>query len=112
MNLKTTPIFASREQTSESMTTILHGKRYRICSSGQMHYVEEDLKGKLLKKSSDEGLELTPEQVAEGVERLKEDCGYATVGWILGRLSPEQQTEWKNQYRFGGTWRKKRVDTV
>lgn len=89
------------------------GKSYIICAPGQMQFLievktveiinslqEEISQGKFTEDS-------LKQRIASEVDKWKETCGYATLDWVMAKMTPAQKETWKAQYRFGGVNRRK-----
>lgn len=88
--------------------TLKNGKTYTVVSQGQMEYILEMQAHKLTSQAVANKQQLTDEALKQKMIEFRDECPYAPLQWILDRMSPQEQDEWKAQYRFGGVNRSKK----
>lgn len=89
------------------------GKTYAICEERQLLYLVEEERKRLMLATPPKGkyYEYTEEQTKEIDRKVSEyqlNCGYATLPYVLGLMTPAEQQTWKDQYRFQGVTRRKK----
>lgn len=96
---------SKNEVKSQVVDVTLKGLNYRLVSPEEMiiKIQEGELSVSLHAAAAKETL--TPEEKAKRLDKWIETCGFATVDWILSKLTPEQRTQWEMSYRFSGIWR-------
>lgn len=87
---------------NEQMSITLHGKTHAIVSSGQMRWLIEAATQEISRETGTPMSECQSEQEAK---KRVERRGFATLGEVLSRMTPDERTQWENQYRFGGITR-------
>lgn len=91
---------------NQEIRIAIGGREYCIVSKGQVAYLLRNERQRLLDEAFDDKVILTEEEIKKKLEAFAENCGYATLEWVLARLTPERRTEWQSKYRFGGVSRK------
>lgn len=76
------------------------GKTYAVCTDGQMNFLIEMAKDKFRAEAFDKKVKLSEEELEKKLKEYRETCGYATLDWILGQMTPQERTDWQNKYRF------------
>lgn len=88
-----------------TLTVTLHGKQYVACDKQQMHAIMQMGKQRVALEAAENNETLTPEEEAKRLEAWQENCGFATVEWLLSKMSPQERERWKASYRFSGIHR-------
>jgi len=81
------------------------GRVYAICNDDQMAYVLLVEKERLVMEDNDrvyrkEKKNMTDEELKAKLLAFSDTCGYATLAMVLAKMTPAEQEEWKNKYRF------------
>jgi len=85
---------------NQELAITFNGKTWAICSPEQMDYILIRAKEQLIFNAYEEQQTITEEQLAEKMKEFSENCGFATLDYVLGKMTPAEQEEWKNKYRF------------
>ena len=106
MNTRSIP-FSTIPCKNQSMSiTLSNGKTYGIVVAGQLSYMLQKERQRILDEAYDTQTTLTEEQIKAKLDVFQENCGFATLDWVLEKLPPNKREEWKNQYRFSGVTRR------
>ena len=81
------------------------GRVYAICSEEQMNFLLMSEKEKIIMEDADkvyrkEKKPITEAEINTKLEAFREKCEFATLSHILSKMTPQEQEEWKNKYRF------------
>jgi hypothetical protein len=96
--------FPSKNQ--ELSVTLPNGRTYAICSKGQYRTVRDLAKNKILEEAAESNVTLDDVSLEKKLEEWQETkSSFATIGWILSKLTPEQARDWETKYRFQGIQR-------
>lgn len=89
---------------SQAMSiTLRDGRTFTICSPGQMGYLREQAISEVMAAASERGEDIRdPEQLAGLLDKWQEKCPYATLDFVLSKLTPQEQKDWAVKYRFQG----------
>ena len=91
--------FPSKSQ--ELSITLPNGRTYAICSKGQYRTVSDMAKAVLAERAAEKGLALDDVVMERMLDVWQEtESRFATMSWILSKLTPEQAREWEAKYRF------------
>lgn len=95
------------------LTIEYKGKMYAICNEQQLDYLVEEERKRLMLATPPKGkyYEYTEEQskeIDQKVGEYKYNCGYGTLSYVLALMTPAEQQEWKDRYRFQGITRRKK----
>ena len=89
--------------------TLASGKTYAIVSEGQMDFIMECAAEKFMADAVNEKRQLTDTELrAKLIEYLEKDSEFATLDYVLSKMSPQERDDWKQKYRFSGIWRSKK----
>lgn len=113
MNSRPFPQTGFPTKNQEVSITLRDGRTFAICSKGQFRYLLDMARQRIIADAIDKG-ELTNEAEADNKtieERLlhwrEHQSQYATMDWVLERMSPQERKDWEAKYRFGGVFRRK-----
>jgi len=91
--------FPSKSQ--ELSITLPNGRTYAICSNGQYRTVRDLAKNKILEDAAGNNITLDDVNLEKKLDEWQETkSSFATMSWILSKLTPEQAKEWETKYRF------------
>jgi hypothetical protein len=91
--------FPSKSQ--ELSVTLPNGRTYAVCSKGQYRTVRDAAKAEVLREASEKGVAMDDVLLEKMLDAWQETkSGFATLSWVLSRLTPEQAREWEAKYRF------------
>lgn len=76
------------------------GKTYAICSDQQIDYIKLQARDQVMFDAFEKQIEMTEEEINKKVQLVVENCGYATLDYVLGLMTPQEREDWKVRYRF------------
>lgn len=81
------------------------GKVYAICSDDQMAYLLMTAKERIMMEDADrvykkEKKTITEDELKAKLTEYAENCGFGTLSFVLAKMTPAEQEEWKMKYRF------------
>ena len=96
---------SSSPTKNQELSIEYKGKVYAICSDDQMSYLLMTAKERIMMEDADkvykkEKKSITEEELKAKLYEYVESCGYGTIASVLAKMTPAEQEEWKNKYRF------------
>lgn len=76
------------------------GKTYAICSQEQMTFMLDQARNEIISVANVAKEKLPEEEIGKRLNLFKEGCGFATLDYVLSLMTPAEQQEWKDKYRF------------
>lgn len=102
MNGQARPIPGMPKGSAMSIT-VKDGRTFAICSPGQMAYLRQAAIEDIMLAASERNETIRDqEQLDRLLDQWQETCPYATLAWVLAKLSPQEQKDWATRYRFQG----------
>lgn len=83
------------------------GKIYALASEGQMEYILNQAKEQMLFDAATSKKPLSPDELSAKLNEFADNCGYATLDYVLAKMTPAEREEWKVKYRFAPITRHK-----
>ena len=90
---------------NQEMSIEYKGRIYAICSEEQMNYLLMVEREKIIMEDADKVYRKEKKPIAEAeivakLEAFREKCEFNTLAYVLSKMTPQEQEEWKNKYRF------------
>lgn len=96
---------ANPASKNEELSIEYKGRVYAICNDEQMAYLLMTAKERIMAEDADKVYRKEKKPITEDELRVKlheytDTCGFATVAFVLGKMTPAEQEEWRMKYRF------------
>jgi len=85
---------------NQLMSITYNGKTYGICEQGQLDYVLSVGKEDILSQAAMKKERLSEKELAKRLEEYRDNCGYATLEFVLAKMTPAEREQWAINYRF------------
>lgn len=106
MRSRSMPLTGFPTKNQETSVTLPNGRTYAICSKGQYVTVRNQAKSIMIANALEAGLTIEDDEINRRLDEWQEnESSFATMSWVLSKLTPKQVDEYKASYRFKGIHR-------